>query len=276
MTNRFMSQKYNVYLVSDSTGETLNRIFLSIQSQFSKFDYVKKEFVFIRTEAQIDKVLEECEKNQNSILLYTIVETKMAKYLSRKCLSFNIPCFGVLGNLILNFSKILNQRAIHKPSAQHVLDEDYYKRIEALQFTMAHDDGKKTDDLSSADIVLIGVSRTSKTPTSIYLANRGFKTVNIPLVKTTDITKITNLLDRCTIGLYADPIRLSEVRRNRVSMMKDQNLTNYTDVNNIKEEVDESKKLFKKNGWPMIDVTRKSVEETAASIIKIYEIKASK
>ena len=276
MTNRFMSQKYNVYLVSDSTGETLNRIFLSIQSQFSKFDYVKKEFVFIRTEAQIDKVLEECEKNQNSILLYTIVETKMAKYLSRKCLSFNIPCFGVLGNLILNFSKILNQRAIHKPSAQHVLDEDYYKRIEALQFTMAHDDGKKTDDLSSADIVLIGVSRTSKTPTSIYLANRGFKTVNIPLVKTTDITKITNLSDRCTIGLYADPIRLSEVRRNRVSMMKDQNLTNYTDVNNIKEEVDESKKLFKKNGWPMIDVTRKSVEETAASIIKIYEIKASK
>lgn len=271
-----MSQKYNVYLVSDSTGETLNRIFLSIQSQFSKFDYVKKEFVFIRTEAQIDKVLEECEKNQNSILLYTIVETKMAKYLSRKCLSFNIPCFGVLGNLILNFSKILNQRAIHKPSAQHVLDEDYYKRIEALQFTMAHDDGKKTDDLSSADIVLIGVSRTSKTPTSIYLANRGFKTVNIPLVKTTDITKITNLSDRCTIGLYADPIRLSEVRRNRVSMMKDQNLTNYTDVNNIKEEVDESKKLFKKNGWPMIDVTRKSVEETAASIIKIYEIKASK
>ena len=276
MTNRFMSQKYNVYLVSDSTGETLNRIFLSIQSQFSKFDYVKKEFVFIRTEAQIDKVIEECEKNQNSILLYTIVETKMAKYLSRKCLSFNIPCFGVLGNLILNFSKILNQRAIHKPSAQHVLDEDYYKRIEALQFTMAHDDGKKTDDLNSADIVLIGVSRTSKTPTSIYLANRGFKTVNIPLVKTTDITKITNLSDRCTIGLYADPIRLSEVRRNRVSMMKDQNLTNYTDVNNIKEEVDESKKLFKKNGWPMIDVTRKSVEETAASIIKIYEIKASK
>ena len=156
------------------------------------------------------------------------------------------PCFGVLGNLILNFSKILNQRAIHKPSAQHVLDEDYYKRIEALQFTMAHDDGKKTDDLSSADIVLIGVSRTSKTPTSIYLANRGFKTVNIPLVKTTDITKITNLSDRCTIGLYADPIRLSEVRRNRVSMMKDQNLTNYTDVNNIKEEVDESKSYLKK------------------------------
>ena len=180
MTNRFMSQKYNVYLVSDSTGETLNRIFLSIQSQFSKFDYEKKEFVFIRTEAQIDKVIEECEKNQNSILLYTIVETKMAKYLSRKCLSFNIPCFGVLGNLILNFSKILNQRAIHKPSAQHVLDEDYYKRIEALQFTMAHDDGKKTD-LHSADIVLIGVSRTSKTPTSIYLANRGLRRLTFQL-----------------------------------------------------------------------------------------------
>ena len=177
-----MNEKYNVYLVSDSTGETLDRIFLSLKSQFSNFEYEKKEFAFIRTEQQIDKIIKECNEISNSIILYTIVETRLAKYLAQQSEVSSVPCFGVLGNLILSFSKLLNQKAIHKPSAQHVLDEDYYKRIEAIQFTMSHDDGKKIDDINTADVVLLGVSRTSKTPTSIYLANRGYKTVNIPLV----------------------------------------------------------------------------------------------
>ena len=177
-----MNEKYNVYLVSDSTGETLDRIFLSLKSQFSNFEYEKKEFAFIRTEQQIDKIIKECNKIENSIILYTIVETKLAKYLANQSEKNSVPCFGVLGNLILSFSKLLNQKAIHKPSAQHVLDDDYYKRIEAIQFTMSHDDGKKVDDINEADVILLGVSRTSKTPTSIYLANRGYKTVNIPLV----------------------------------------------------------------------------------------------
>ena len=136
-----MNQKYNVYLVSDSTGETLDRIFLSLKSQFSNFDYEKKEFAFVRTEQQIDKILKECEKYENPLILYTIVETKLAKYISNQSVK-KVPCFGILGNLILSFSKLLNQKAIHKPSAQHVLDDDYYKRIEAIQFTMSHDDGK--------------------------------------------------------------------------------------------------------------------------------------
>ena len=177
-----MNEKYNVYLVSDSTGETLDRIFLSLKSQFANFDYEKKEFAFVRTEQQINKIIKECTELQNSIILYTIVETKLAKYISNISEKKNVPCFGILGNLILNFSKLLNQKAIHKPSAQHVLDDDYYKRIEAIQFTMSHDDGKKLDDVANSDIVLLGVSRTSKTPTSIYLANRGYKTINIPLV----------------------------------------------------------------------------------------------
>lgn len=138
-----MNQKYNVYLISDSTGETLDRIFLSLKSQFSNFNYDKKEFVFIRMENQIDKILNECLSKKNVIILYTIVETKLAKYLAKKSEEVKIPCFGILGNLILNFSKLLNQKAIHKPSAQHVLDDDYYKRIEAIQFSMTHDDGKK-------------------------------------------------------------------------------------------------------------------------------------
>ncbi len=139
-----MNEKYNVYLVSDSTGETLDRIFLSLKSQFANFEYEKKEFAFVRTEQQIDKIIKECSKLQNSIILYTIVETKLAKYISNSSEKNKVPCFGILGNLILSFSKLLNQKAIHKPSAQHVLDEEYYKRIEAIQFTMSHDDGKKT------------------------------------------------------------------------------------------------------------------------------------
>ena len=273
-----MNEKYNVYLVSDSTGETLDRIFLSLKSQFANFEYEKKEFAFIRTAQQIDKIIKECDNLENSIILYTIVETKLAKYLASQSEKFKVPCFGVLGNLILSFSKLLNQKAIHKPSAQHVLDEDYYKRIEAIQFTMSHDDGKKTQDIKKSDIVLLGVSRTSKTPTSIYLANRGYKTINIPLISNRDIPeelKKTNSKS-CVVGLYADPERISDVRRNRAAMMNEKNLPNYTDLESIKKEVEDSKKLFKKHKWPTIDVTRRSVEETAASIIKIYDIQKNK
>jgi [pyruvate, water dikinase]-phosphate phosphotransferase / [pyruvate, water dikinase] kinase len=272
-----MNEKYNVYLVSDSTGETLDRIFLSLKSQFANFEYEKKEFAFVRTEQQINKIINECNKLENSLILYTIVETKLAKYISSISEKNNVPCFGILGNLILSFSKLLNQKAIHKPSAQHVLDEDYYDRIEAIQFTMAHDDGKKIDDINNADVILLGVSRTSKTPTSIYLANRGFKTVNVPLVLDQKIPDgLAENKKSCIIGLIADPERLADIRRNRVAIMKDHNLKEYTDLEFIKDEVENSKTLFKKNKWPIIDVTRKSVEETAASILKIIEIKKNK
>ncbi len=269
-----MNEKYNVYLVSDSTGETLDRIFLSLKSQFANFEYEKKEFAFVRTEQQINKIINECNNLENSLILYTIVETKLAKYIASESEKNNVPCFGILGNLILSFSKLLNQKAIHKPSAQHVLDDDYYKRIEAIQFTMAHDDGKKVDDINNADVILLGVSRTSKTPTSIYLANRGYKTVNIPLVLDQQLPKDLNLNTKaCIIGLVADPDRLADIRRNRVAIMNDHKLQEYTDLEFIKKEVTDSKNLFKKNKWPIIDVTRRSVEETAASILKIIEIK---
>lgn len=270
-----MNEKYNVYLVSDSTGETLDRIFLSLKSQFANFDYEKKEFAFVRTQQQIDKIISECSKLNNSIILYTIVESKLAKYISNESVKNNVPCFGVLGNLILSFSKLLNQKAIHKPSAQHVLDDDYYKRIEAIQFTMAHDDGKKLNDTFDADIILLGVSRTSKTPTSIYLANRGYKTINIPLVLDQKIPEDLKkeFKKKCIIGLVADPERLADIRRNRVAIMREKDIKDYTNLDYIKDEVSKSKVLFNKYNWPIIDVTRKSVEETAASILKIYEIK---
>jgi len=189
-----------------------------------------------------------------------------------------MPCFGILGNLILNFSKLLNQKATHTPSAQHVLDEDYYKRIEAIQFTMSHDDGMKTEDVSNADLVLLGVSRTSKTPTSIYLANRGYKTLNIPLVGDQEIPPILKkgFSKYCVIGLVVDANRLSDIRINRLEIMKEVSIPNYSNLEFVEKELEDSKKLFKRYNWPVIDVTRKSVEETAASIIRIYEIKKSK
>ncbi len=272
-----MNEKYNVYLVSDSTGETLDRIFLSLKSQFANFEYEKKEFAFVRTEQQVDKIIKECKELENSIILYTIVETKLAKYISYQTNKNNVPCFGILGNLILSFSKLLNQKAIHKPSAQHIMDDDYYKRIEAIQFTMSHDDGKKVDDINDADVILLGVSRTSKTPTSIYLANRGFKTINIPLVLDQKIPNgLISNKKACIVGLVADPERLADIRRNRVAIMRDHHIKEYTDLDFIKKEVNDSKLLFKKNNWPIIDVTRRSVEETAASILKIIEIKKHK
>ena len=273
-----MGHKYQINLVSDSTGETLDRIFLALKSQFSNFDYEKKEYVFIRTEQQINKIIEESKKKENVIILYTIVETKLAKYISHVCEQKKIPCFGILGNLILNFSKLLNQKATHTPSAQHVLDGEYYKRIEAIQFSMSHDDGMKTEDVRNADIILLGVSRTSKTPTSIYLANRGYKTLNIPLVTGQEIPEVLKKEpdNFCVIGLTVEPSRLSDIRSNRLEIMKEVNIPNYSDLEFIKDEIDNSKKLFKRYGWPMIDVTRKSVEETAASVIKILEIKKRK
>ena len=269
-----MSNTYQIYLISDSTGETLDRIFLALKAQFKNIEYKVHSYSFTRTENQILKILDDAKKNENSVILYTIVDNNLAKYLANVSDKKKIPCFGVLGNLILNFSKILNQQASHVPSGQHVLNEEYYERIEAIQFTMNHDDGNLTNDIEKSDIVLIGVSRTSKTPTSIYLANKGFKTSNIPLVNENSLPK--KLKDNpqltCVIGLNTEPERLADIRKNRMNSLKETQNKKYTSLDNIKKEIIEAKKTFQKYKWPSLDVTRKSVEETAASIIKIHEI----
>ena len=273
-----MSNTYEIYLVSDSTGETLDRIFLAVKAQFNNLEYKVHQYSFTRTENQILKIIDICKKRKNSIILYTIVDTKLAKYLAQVSAKEKIPCFGVLGDLILSFSKLLNQKASHIPSGQHALNEEYYERIEAIQFTMNHDDGKLTNDLKKSDIILLGVSRTSKTPTSIYLANRGYKTSNIPLVNENSIpeTLKANPKISCVVGLIAEPDRLYDVRKNRLTTIKENEKTNYTNLENIEDELSKSKQAFKKYQWPIIDVTRKSVEETAASVIKIHEIFTNK
>ena len=269
-----MTNTYQIYLISDSTGETLDRIFLALKAQFKNIDYKIHSYSFTRTENQILKILDDAEKNENSVILYTIVDNNLAKYLANMSDTKKIPCFGVLGNLILNFSKILNQKASHEPSGQYALNEEYYKRIAAIQFTMNHDDGNLVNDINKSDIILLGVSRTSKTPTSIYLANKGFKTSNIPLVNENSIpeTLKNNPKVACVIGLNTEPERLADIRKNRMNSLKESENKSYTDLEKIKKEVEDAKNTFRKYKWPMIDVTRKSVEETAASIIKIYDI----
>jgi regulator of PEP synthase PpsR (kinase-PPPase family) len=269
-----MNHTYQIYLISDSTGETLDRIFLALKAQFKNIEYKVHSYSFTRTENQILKILEDAKKNENSVILYTIVDNNLAKNLSNVCNEKKIPCFGVLGNLILNFSKILNQKASHEPSGQHALNEEYYDRIEAIQFTMNHDDGNLTNDIEKSDIVLVGVSRTSKTPTSIYLANKGLKTSNIPLVNENSLPKKLreNPQITCVVGLNTEPERLVDLRKNRMNSLKETENIKYTNIENIKKEILNAKKTFQKYRWPSIDVTRKSVEETAASIIKIHEI----
>ena len=269
-----MSNTYQIYLISDSTGETLDRVFLAIKAQFKNIEYDVRSYFFTRTENQLVRILEEAKKNKNSIILYTIVDSGLAKFLANKSSEKKIPCFGVLGNLILSFSKLLNQQASHVPSGQHALNEEYYERIEAIQFTMNHDDGNMVEELDKSDLILLGVSRTSKTPTSIYLANKGFKTSNIPLIGENSIPESLkkNPKMACVVGLTTEAERLVDIRKNRMMTLRERENTNYTNIQKIKEEVEEAKKTFAKYKWPTIDVTRKSVEETAASIIKIHEI----
>ena len=269
-----MINTYDIYLISDSTGETLERIFLAIKAQFKNFDYKTHYYSFTRTENQISKILEASGKNNNSIVLYTIVDNKLAKHLSDECNAKNIPCFGILGDLIISFSKLLDQKALNVPSRQHIMDDEYYKKIEAIQFTMNHDDGNSVEDIEKSDIILLGVSRTSKTPTSIYLANKGMKISNIPLVNENSVPDILKKdpQKKCVVGLTAEPDRLVDLRKNRMQSIKDNESTEYTNIDTVQKEMEDARKLFQKYKWPSIDVTRKSVEETAASVLKIHDI----
>ena len=235
-----MTNTYQIYLISDSTGETLDRIFTAIKAQFKNINYKIHTYSFTRTENQISKILIDAEKYSDSIILYSIVDSNLAKYLAKMSNGKNIPCFGVLGDLILSFSKLLNQKASHEPSGQYALNEEYYKRIAAIQFTMNHDDGNLVKELNKSDIILLGVSRTSKTPTSIYLANKGFKTSNIPLVNENSIPKSLkeNPKLACVVGLNTEPERLVDIRKNRMNSLKETENKAYTDIERIKKEIE--------------------------------------
>jgi len=271
-----MNKTFNFFLVSDSTGETLDRIYLALKAQFPDNNYKIHHFAFMRTTTQTATLIEACKKAKNPIILYTLVEKQTTNHIINECKTFNIPCFGLLDYLIPQFEKIFNQKATLKPSGQHQLNKEYYKKIEAMQFTLQHDDGQRLDTAVDADIIIFGVSRTSKTPTSIYLGERGYKVSNIPLVLHQTLPENIYKSKAVKVGLTIDPKRLSDVRKTRITILNDKKSSTYADMSNIEKEIDEAKKLFNSKKIPMIDVTRKSVEESAASIIKIFEIEKQK
>ena len=269
-----MNKKYNFFLVSDSTGETLDRIFLAIKAQFRDVKYNLHHFSFIRTSAQTAQLMEKCKKVENPIIIYTLVEPSTSNFIKNESKSLNVPCFGVLDHLIPQFEVLFQEKATKRPSGQHELNKEYYKKIEALQYTIAHDDGQQINTIVDADIILLGVSRTSKTPTSIYLAEKGFKTGNIPLVEHQEVPSFVFNSSALLVGLYIDPERLVDIRKTRMNILNDkQEDRGYANIDFIKNEVNKSKKMFVSHKIPTIDVTRKSVEETSAAIVKIYEIK---
>ena len=206
-----MNKLYNFFLVSDSTGETLDRIFLAIKAQFPKFNYKIHHFAFMRTSAQTGQLMEKCKEVENPIILYTLVEKQTTNHIISECKSKSIPCFGILDHIIPDFEKIFKTKASHVPSGQHALNKEYYKKIEAMQFTLAHDDGQKLDTAVDADIIILGVSRTSKTPTSIYLGERGYKVSNIPLVLHQELPETVFNSKAVKIGLTIETGRLTAV-----------------------------------------------------------------
>jgi regulator of PEP synthase PpsR (kinase-PPPase family) len=272
-----MSKKIvSLHLISDSTGETLGSVARAVLSQFEGVE--SKDFIWplIRTKSQIDRVLESIKKNPG-IVLYTILEDDLTEELKKRCYELGVPCIPVLSRIIAEFSNYLGMNISHTIGRQHLLDEEYFSRVEAISYTMTHDDGQANWDLYDADIIIIGVSRTSKSPTSIYLSCRGYKTANIPFVSMATIPdSIFELKKPLIVGLLINPEKLVQIRQTRLSLLGQETGTDYVDIEAIKNEIAESRKLFSKLECPVIDVTKRSVEETAARIIQLLQEKRIK
>jgi regulator of PEP synthase PpsR (kinase-PPPase family) len=266
---------FHLYLVSDSTGETLIAVSRAAAAQYASMSAIEHIYPLVRTPQQLDKILNELE-SAPGIVLYTLVDHDLARRLETACQESGCPCLSILDPVLNMFQAYLGTTSSLRPGAQHVLDADYFKRIDALNYTMMHDDGQMTDDMELADIVLVGISRTSKTPTSIYLANRGFKTGNIPLVPGISVPpQLERLKNPLVVGLVASPERIGQIRQNRLLALNADEDSPYIDRTAIAEELAFSRKLCLRNNWPMIDVTRRSIEETAAAVIDLYRSRQS-
>ena len=277
MNNIYNKQRkeINIHLVSDSTGETIENTVSATISQFP--DVIRKEFFWpmTRTEDQIKDITENLKKNPG-LVVFSIVDDNNRALLENNCKKMNIPYISPLDGLFSTFKKILALSETKITGVQHKLDENYFKRVDAFEFAMQHDDGQRVSSMSEADIILVGVSRTSKTPTSIYLANKGLKVANIPLVANTRLPEeLFGFKKPIIIGLIKDPRSLMQVRQTRLKMMGESKQTSYDDINHIKFEISQARLIFTKYAWPSIDVSRRSVEETSASVIKIYNTKGT-
>ena len=265
-----MSDRIHLHLLSDSTGETLENIAKAALAQFDDIEVIKHFWPMVRSESHLDRILVDVAAHPG-LVLFTLVNLPMRRKLEDRCRTLGLPTVAALDAVSDALSGILGQEAKARPGRQHALDDAYFARVDAIQFTIAHDDGLNHQNWEAADIVLAGVSRSSKTPTSIYLANRGYKVANIPIVvECPPPASLFSLRRPLVVGLTTSPERLIQERRNRLLSLNQAPETAYVDSEHVMREVQYARRLFADNGWPVIDVSRRSIEETAAAVINLY------
>lgn len=261
--------RLHLHLVSDSTGETLESVAKAGLAQFEGVETIKHFWPLVRSKGHLDRVLQDIARRPG-LVLFTLVNGEVRSHLEARCRTMGLPTVAALDPVIDGLQTVLGQQAAARPGRQHQMDEAYFRRVAAIDYTMNHDDGQGADNWEEADILLIGVSRSSKTPTSIYLANRGYKTANLPLVPTSPPPEQLFRLEKpMIVGLTTNPDRLVQVRRNRLLSLAQAPDTDYVNVDNVTKEVAAARRLCADNGWPVIDVSRRSIEETAAAIINL-------
>ena len=266
---------FHVHLISDSTGETLNAITKAVSARFDNVLPIEHIYPLIRSPRQLERVLREVEASPG-VVVHTIVDRELRVELEDGCRRIECPCMAALDPLTAAFGRYLGASLTTRVGAQHALDTDYFNRIEALNYAIGHDDGQGGQDLDSADVILVGVSRTSKTPTSIYLAHRGVRAANVPLVPGASLPdKLFSTRKALVVGLLVSPDRLIQIRRNRLLSLNESRESTYIDVDAVREETVRARRLFEAQGWPVIDVTRRSVEETAAAIINLLNARGA-
>lgn len=258
-----------MHLISDATGETLNTVARAAMAYYADYQPVEHIYALVRTPKQLSRALLEIE-SQPGVVLFTLIDTELRNQLEKRCAELTIPCISILDPVIASLAQYLNAQSRPQLGGQHALNAEYFRRIDALNFTMIHDDGQHAEDLDQADVILTGISRSSKTPTSIYLANRGIKTANIPIVPNIPPPKELETVNRpLVVGLIASAERIAQIRKHRLLAMNEQGETDYVDQDAIAAELSHMRKLCARHNWPIIDVTRRSIEETAAAVINL-------
>jgi [pyruvate, water dikinase]-phosphate phosphotransferase / [pyruvate, water dikinase] kinase len=264
-----VSKPFHVHLVSDATGETLNAIAKAALAQFEGIEVEEHSYVLVRSARQLERVLEHL-RAEPGLVFFTLVNQELRSQLIAVCAKANVPCLDVMAGPIAMMRQFLGTAETHRPGAQHDVDQRYLQRIEALNFAIQQDDGQALDKIESAEVVLVGASRTSKTPTCVYLSIRGVRAANIPLVPGIPLPpQLLAARGPLIVGLWASPDRLIQVRRNRLNTMGEVRNTDYVDLEAVRSEVSNTKRLFEQHDWPVIDVSRRSVEETAAAVINL-------